>query len=174
MRVQGPAIIEFKQSYLSIESFKLVPRPFLDEGPRSSDHWIQAILLVQSFKLVPRPFLDEGPRSSDQWIQAILLVQSFKLVPRPFLDEGSRSNNQWIQAILLIKSFKLVPRPLDEGPRPKSGELRLNLQWHLFCLEGKINWLRPKKTSSARRKEGRKESCSWFGEPRIRLVTKKV
>ncbi len=33
----------------------------LDEGPRSSDQWIQAILLVESFRLIPRP-LDEGPR----------------------------------------------------------------------------------------------------------------
>jgi hypothetical protein len=33
----------------------------------------------------------------------------------------------------LVKSFKLVPRPLDEGPRPKSGKLRLI--WHV--LEGK-------------------------------------
>ncbi len=30
-----------------------------------------------------RATLDEGPRSSDQWIQAILLVESFKFVRRP-------------------------------------------------------------------------------------------
>jgi hypothetical protein len=48
-----------------------------------------------------------------------------------------------IQANLLVECFKLVPRPLDEGPRPKSGKLRLNL--HGTCLGGKINWFGPKK-----------------------------
>jgi hypothetical protein len=33
-------------------------------------------------------------------------------------------------------------RPLDEGPRPKSDKLRLNL--HGTCFEGKINWFGPK------------------------------
>jgi hypothetical protein len=32
--------------------------------------------------------------------------------------------------------------PLDEGPRPKSGRLRLKL--HGTCFGGKINWLDPK------------------------------
>jgi len=36
----------------------------------------------------------------------------------------------------------LVPRPLDEGARPKSGKLRLNL--HGTYFRGKINWFRPK------------------------------
>jgi hypothetical protein len=35
----------------------------------------------------------------------------------------------------LVESFKLVPRPLDDGPRPKSGKLRLNL--HGTSLERK-------------------------------------
>jgi len=39
------------------------------------------------------------------------------------------------EAILLDESHKLDPRPLDEGPRPKSGKLRLNL--HGIILEGK-------------------------------------
>jgi hypothetical protein len=43
--------------------------------------------------------------------------------------------DQSIQAILLVESFKLVPRPLDEGPKPKSGKLRLNL--HGTCFGGK-------------------------------------
>ncbi len=43
----------------------------------------------------------------------------------------------------MVKSFKLVPRPLDEGPRPKSGKLRLNL--HGTYFGGKINWFGPKK-----------------------------
>jgi hypothetical protein len=56
---------------------------------------------------------------------------------------GSKVQGPKIQAILLDESFKLVPRPLDEGPRPKSGKLRLSL--HGTCFEGKINWLGPKK-----------------------------
>jgi hypothetical protein len=52
------------------------------------------------------------------------------------LDAGPRSRDQWIQAILLVKSFKLVPRPLDDGPRPKSGKLKL-LTYMAPFLEGK-------------------------------------
>jgi hypothetical protein len=46
-----------------------------------------------------------------------------------------------IQAILLVESFKLVSRPpLDEeGSRPKSGKLRLNL--HGICFGRKKNQL---------------------------------
>jgi hypothetical protein len=36
----------------------------------------------------------------------------------------------------LVESFKFVPRLLDDGPRPKSGKLRLNL--HGTCLDGKL------------------------------------
>jgi hypothetical protein len=43
--------------------------------------------------------------------------------------------DQSIQATLLVESFKLVPRPLDEGPKPKSGKLRLNL--HGISFRGK-------------------------------------
>jgi len=39
--------------------------------------------------------------------------------------------------------------PLDEGPRPKSGESRLNL--HGAILEEKFNWFKPKKTELKRR-----------------------
>ncbi len=53
---------------------------------------------------------------------------------RATLDEGPRSRDQWIQAILLVESFKLVPMPLEEGPRPKSGKLKLNMA---PVLEGK-------------------------------------
>jgi len=43
----------------------------------------------------------------------------------------------------------LVPRPsLDEGPRPKSGKLRLNL--HGTCSGGKINWFGPKNSAIRR------------------------
>jgi hypothetical protein len=52
------------------------------------------------------------------------------------------------EATLLVESFKLVPRPLDEGSRPKSGKLRLNL--HGICFRGKINWLRPKNSAKRR------------------------
>jgi hypothetical protein len=45
-------------------------RATLDEGPRSSNQWIQAILLVESFKLVPRP-LNEGPRPKKLSIEII-------------------------------------------------------------------------------------------------------
>jgi hypothetical protein len=67
---------------------------------------------------------------------------------RATLDEGPRSRDQWIQAILLIESFKSVPRPLNEGARPKSGKLRLNL--HGTCFGGKINWFRPKNSAKRR------------------------
>ncbi len=47
-----------------------------------------------------------------------------------------------------MESFKWVPWPLDEGPRPKSGKLRLNL--HGTYFGGKINWLRPKNSAKKR------------------------
>ncbi len=48
-----------------------------------------------------------------------------------------------------FESFKLIPRPLDEeGPKPKSGKLRLNL--HGTCFGGKINWFGPKKSAKRR------------------------
>jgi hypothetical protein len=50
--------------------------------------------------------------------------------------------------MLLVKSFKLVPRFLNEGPRPKSGKLRLNLRG--TCLGRKINWFRPKNNGKRR------------------------
>jgi hypothetical protein len=50
--------------------------------------------------------------------------------------------------ILLVESFKLVSRPLDEGPRPKSGKLRLNLYGTYFG--GKINWFGPKNGAKRR------------------------
>jgi len=56
----------------------------------------------------------------------------------------------------------LVPRPLKEGPRPKTGKLRLNL--HGICFGGKINWFKPKNSPKRRAPD--------FGEPRIRLGTK--
>jgi len=58
------------------------------------------------------------------------------------LDENPRSRVQSNRAILLAESHKLDPRPLDEGPRPKSGKLRLNL--HGTILEGKSISLGPK------------------------------
>jgi hypothetical protein len=58
---------------------------------------------------------------------------------RVTLDKDPRSRDQWIQAILMVQCFKWVPRHLDEGPRPKSGKLRLNL--HGTCFGGKINQL---------------------------------
>jgi hypothetical protein len=60
-------------------------------------------------------------------------IISTKLL-RATLDEGPRSNE--IKAFLLDESHKLDPRPLDEGPRPKSGKLSLNL--HGIILEGKL------------------------------------
>jgi len=48
----------------------------------------------------------------------------------------------------LVEGFKLVSRPLDEGPRPKSGKLRLNL--HGTCFGGKINWFGPKNSAKRR------------------------
>jgi hypothetical protein len=48
----------------------------------------------------------------------------------------------------VVESFKLVPRPLDEGSKPKSDKLRLNL--HGTCIGGKINWFRPKNSVKRR------------------------
>jgi len=56
------------------------------------------------------------------------------------LDKGPGANE--------FKQSLLVPRPLDEGPRPKSGKLRLNL--HGTCLGGKINWFEPKNSAKRR------------------------
>jgi hypothetical protein len=55
----------------------------------------------------------------------------------------------------LVKSFKFVPRPLDEGPRPKSGKLRLNLNG--TCVGGKINLLGPKNSAERRAPDLEKE-----------------
>jgi hypothetical protein len=49
----------------------------------------------------------------------------------------------------LVESFKLVPRPLDEGPRPKSDKLRLNLLAPV--LEGKLIGSKDRKNSAKRR-----------------------
>jgi len=47
-----------------------------------------------------------------------------------------------------VKSFKLVPRPLNEGPRPESGKLMLNVHGTYFGR--KINWFRPKNSAKRR------------------------
>ncbi len=80
---------------------------------------------------------------------------------RATLDEGLRLTVQWNRAILLAESHKLYPQPWDEGPRPKSSKLRLNL--HGTILNRKSIDFRSKK-----RKKRSKES-SWFGEPRCKL-----
>ncbi len=56
------------------------------------------------------------------------------MVLRATLDEGLKFSVQWNRTILLAESHKLDPWPFDEGPRPKSGKLRLNL--HGTILEG--------------------------------------
>jgi hypothetical protein len=56
-------------------------------------------------------------------------------------------NNQ--EAILLDESHKLDPWPLDEGPRPKSGKLRLNL--HGIILQGKSIGSNQKKEKEKKR-----------------------
>jgi hypothetical protein len=80
-------------------------------------------------------------------------------IVRAILDQGPRSRDQWIQAILLVESFKLVPRPLDEGPRPKSGKLRLNL--HGICFGGKINWFGPKNSAKRRAPDLENQESGW-------------
>jgi hypothetical protein len=62
------------------------------------------------------------------------------------LDDGSRSKVQWNRTILLVESHKLDPWPLDEGPKLKSGKLKLKLQ--STNLEGKSIGLDPKKTQN--------------------------
>jgi hypothetical protein len=53
------------------------------------------------------------------------------------------SKVHWNIAILLVESHKLDPQFLDDGPRPKSGELSLNL--HGTVLEGRSIGSDPKK-----------------------------
>jgi hypothetical protein len=53
---------------------------------------------------------------------------------------GPRSNE--IEQSYRMIAIKLDPWTLDEGPRPKSGKLRLNL--HGTILEGKSIGLNPK------------------------------
>jgi hypothetical protein len=53
---------------------------------------------------------------------------------RAALDEGLRSKAQWNREILLDEGHKLDPRAIDQGPRPKSGKSRLNLNGTI--LEG--------------------------------------
>ncbi len=48
----------------------------------------------------------------------------------------------------LVENFKLVPRLVNEGPRPKSDKLRLNL--HGTYFGGKINWFEPKNGAKRR------------------------
>jgi hypothetical protein len=60
----------------------------------------------------------------------------------------------------LDESHKLDSWPLDEGPRPNSGKLQLNLHRHHFA--GKIN-----RFSSFKNKCSNESSC--FGEPRFKL-----
>jgi len=67
---------------------------------------------------------------------------------RATLDEGLRSRVQWNRTILIAESHKLDPGPLDEGPRPKSGKLRLNP--HGTILEGKSIVSDPKKRAPRR------------------------
>jgi hypothetical protein len=62
--------------------------------------------------------------------------------------QGPRFNE--IEQILLVESHKLDPSPLDEGPRPKSGKLRLKPTWH--NLEEKSIGSYPKKKGALRRR----------------------
>jgi hypothetical protein len=48
----------------------------------------------------------------------------------------------------LVENHKLDPSALDEGPKAKSGKLRLNLLDASFG--GKIDWFGPKKRSNKR------------------------
>jgi hypothetical protein len=110
--------------------------------------------LVKSKILEPQKHFFSSPSSNSHSSTLMRLMNVIKLKVKPnltlkmTLDEGPRSRDQWIQAILLVESFKLVPRPLDEGPRPKSDKLRLNL--HGTCFGGKINWLGPKNSPKKR------------------------
>jgi hypothetical protein len=90
---------------------------------------------------------DKGSRSRDQWIQAILIQHfalnfsiSYRDLGRLYTWVQGPGTNEFKQ-ILLVESLKLVPRPLDEGARPKSGKLRLDL--HGTSFGGKINWFGP-------------------------------
>jgi hypothetical protein len=108
------------------------PRPLI---LRMAPHW-GFNLHIQSCRELDTIFVS---RVVQRWRHILL---------RATLDKGPMSRDQWIQTILLVKSFKLVPRPVDEGPRPKSGKLRLNL--HGTCFGGKINWF-GRKNSAKRR-----------------------
>jgi len=79
------------------------------------------------------------------------------------LDEDPRSMVHWNRPILFNKSHKLDPWPLDEGPRPKSGKSRLNLDGTIF--EGKS-------IGPNHLKKGANKDSSWFEEPRCKLRSK--
>jgi len=70
----------------------------------------------------------------------------------------------------------LVPRPLDEGPRPKSGILSLNL--HGSCFGGKINWLEPKNSAKRRAPDLENQESGygpWYSPTQIfKLVPRKL
>jgi hypothetical protein len=92
-------------------------------------------------KLVPRK-LDPGPSS------------------QMGLDKGLKPRIQWNRATLLTESHKLDTSPLKEGPRPKSGKLRLNL--HGTILEGKS-------VGSDPTKDLKRELMSWRTKMQARV-----
>jgi len=101
------------------------------------------------------------PIQSTKTICTHCTTNSILLQLRATLDKGPRSQDQWIQAILLVESFKLVPRPLNEGLRPESGKLRLNL--HGTCFGGKINWFKQNNSAKGRTPYLENEEESRYG-----------
>jgi hypothetical protein len=72
----------------------------------------------------------------------------FNLNIKVTLNEGPRSRVQWNRIIPLAESHILDPLSLDEGPRPKSGKLRLppppqELEGELMIWRTKVSYRVP-------------------------------
>jgi hypothetical protein len=65
------------------------------------------------------------------------------------------------------KALNWSQGPLDEGSRPKSGKLRLNL--HGTCFEGKINWFGPKNSAKRRAPDLENQRIKFRDQCRVQL-----
>jgi hypothetical protein len=94
--------------------------------------WMEA-LWATSLIITHLHCISEPPPTAVKW--SVCYIWGWSIALRATLDEELRSMVQWNRAILLDKSHKFDPWPLDEGPRPKSGKSRLNVNGTI--LEGK-------------------------------------
>jgi hypothetical protein len=113
-------------------------------APKNKKHWLPYNLVVYTSCNMHQPLYQFLVLHGKVLATCSIIVNAITSI-RATLDKVPRSREHWIQAILLVESFKLVARLLDEGPRPKSDKLRLNL--HGTCFGGKINWFGPKNSA---------------------------